>query len=60
MDRYSQMPDDEKLTFGSGATPTKAEADNVLAYIKGLLYAHCGEEVAEEKKPAKKMPKEEA
>ena len=46
-DRYSQMPEDEKFTFGSGAVPTKTEADNVLAYIKELLYKHVGEEVGE-------------
>lgn len=56
-DRYSQMPEDEKFTFGSGAVPTKTEADNVLSYIKELLYAHVGEEVAEgDGKGKKKMP----
>ncbi len=57
MDRFSQMPEDEKFTFGSGSVPTKQEADNVLAYLKELLYAHCGEEMAEMKKDGKrKMP----
>lgn len=59
MDRYAQMPPDEKLTFGSGSVPTKQEADNVLSYIKGLLYAHCGEEMGDDKKkPAKKKDEE--
>jgi len=55
-DRYSQMPQDEKFNFGEGRVPSKAAADNALAYIKELMYAHANEEV-KEGDGSKKVPK---
>jgi hypothetical protein len=51
-DRWSQMPDDEKLSWGDGSEITVASIDKMLAYIRGELM-ELASDAAEEKKGKK-------
>ena len=46
-DKGVPYPENEELSFGSGDSPSQADVDATLAYVKKLLMEHCDEEASE-------------